>query len=296
MRREHIFITTKHFENCHKFQIFGVREKSINQLGLVNKGDIVYFYNKKDELIIGPYKVASEIFYNEEPVWGKNKKGRGEYPYRVKIKSCKKIYRLDVSIFSQFAEKKNIRIDSQDLVQRSIFTLLPKDYGKLERILLKGEKFKKKIKRKALKQKKITIKFAEEKGFNEAFLEYFLLKKFDKYFGNNLMPYNQFRIDLLGRRIDILAVSKEKILLIELKPGRITERDIHQFKKYEEWIKDGKELLKQFFKKDLKNAKIEALIIGSEIQKDLPHSNIKNINIKKYSLNKDKNEIELSDL
>lgn len=41
--REHLFITTKYFENCHKFQIFGVGKVSVNQFGLDDIGDRVFF-------------------------------------------------------------------------------------------------------------------------------------------------------------------------------------------------------------------------------------------------------------
>jgi len=66
-----LFITTKHFENCHKFQIFGVGKASINHFGLVNVEDkvLVFFLSKDKNLLIEPYEVVSDIFHNKEIIW-----------------------------------------------------------------------------------------------------------------------------------------------------------------------------------------------------------------------------------
>lgn len=299
MRREHIFITTTHFDNCHKFQIFGVKKDSINQFGLVNKGDKVYFLNKKDGLIIGPYYVSSEVFYNEELIWEKKKKNKNidVYSYRIEIKS-NMLYSLDMNAFSRFIEEENIRIDSQDLTRKSVFTFLPKDYGKLQNFIKKkGKIFQKSIRKKVFKKNEITIKLAKDKGFNHSFLEFFLLKKFSELFKDeSLILYNQFRINILGKKIDIIALNEEKIQIFELKKDKIIKEDIKQTKEYISWVEDGdsKNLLGKFFNKNLTNAKVEAFIIASGIDKNLLRP--KNISIKKYSLNPKDNKIELLDL
>lgn len=207
--KEHLFITTKHFENCHKYQIFGVGKASINQFGLVDKRDKVFFLNKDDNLIIGPYEVVSDIFYNEKIIW-QEKNGIDAYPYRVRLKSDV-IYAIDGNIFSQIVEENGIRIDSGDLGQKSVFTFLPKDVGIIEALLKeKGNKIEKPIEEKEFQENEVTIELAQKHGFTEAFLEFFLLKNFVKFFGNNsLIPYNQFRINLLGSKIDIIAIFEK---------------------------------------------------------------------------------------
>lgn len=291
--REHLFITTRHFENCHKFQIFGVGRASINQLGLVNIGDKVFFLNKEDNLIIGPYEVASEIFYNSEIIW-QDKNGIDAYPYRVKLKS-NVIYAVSGNIFSQIVEENGIRIDSGDLGQKSVFTFLPKDIGIIEILLVqRGEKIEKPIENKDFHKTDITIELAQYHGFTEAFLEFFILKDFVRYFRNtNLIPYNQFRISLLGSKIDIMATCEESILVIELKKDAIKEKDIEQFKTYITWTKNNKRLLGEFFNLGLDNAKIHSFIIGSGVQRKLLTADY-NFSFKKYSI--ENSTILLSDI
>jgi len=291
--REHLFITTRHFENCHKFQIFGVGKASINQFGLVNKGDKVFFLNKDENLIIGPYEVISDIFYNEEIIW-QEKNGIDAYPYRIRLKSDI-IYAIDGNIFSQIVEENGIRIDSGDLGQKSVFTFLPKDCGIIEPLLRqKGNKIEKDIEEKEFQENKITIDLAQNHGFTEAFLEFFLLKQFNDFFGNtNLIPYNQFRINLLGSKIDIIAISRKVILVIELKKDAIKEKDIEQFKTYILWTKNNRKLLGKFFNVILDEAEIQGLIIGSGTQRGLLIDNY-SFSFKKYSLENE--ELVLSDI
>jgi hypothetical protein len=293
MTREHLFITTRHFENCHKFQIFGVGKASINQFGLVNKRDKVFFLNKDDNLIIGPYVVISDIFYNEEIIW-QEKNGIDAYPYRVRLKS-ESIYAIDGNIFSQIVEENGIRIDSGDLGQKSVFTFLPKDCGIIEPLLSqKGKKLKKHIEKKEFQENKITIELARNHGFTEAFLEFFLLKQFTNFFGNtNIIPHNQFRINLLGSKIDIIAISEKIILVIELKKDVIKEKDIEQFRSYVLWAKNNRKLLEKFFNIVLDKAEIQGLIIGSGVQRGLSVNNY-DFSFKKYSF--ENNKIVLSNI
>lgn len=293
MLKEHLFITTKHFENCHRFQIFGVGKRSINQFGLVNEGDKIFLLSKDDNLVFGPYAVISEIFYNDEIIW-QEKNGIDAYPYRVRLKSTR-LYSIDVNIFSQIIEENKVRIDSGDLGQKSVFTLLPKDIGIFEKLLKeRGGIVEKPIEFRDFKKTAITIKLAINKGFTEPFLEFFLLKDFNKFFnGENFLPYNQFRINLLGSKIDIIAVSENMILVLELKKGAIKENDIRQFRNYINWVENNKLLLGRFFKKDLSKVKIKSMLIGKGIQKNLPLENIV-FTIKSYSL--ENNKLTLLDL
>lgn len=57
-----------------------------------------FFLNKDENLLIGPYEVASDIFYNEEIIW-QEKNGIDAYPYRVELRS-NTVYAIDGNIFS----------------------------------------------------------------------------------------------------------------------------------------------------------------------------------------------------
>lgn len=291
--REHLFITTRHFLNCHKYQIFGVGKASINQLGLVSQGDRVFFLNKDDNLILGPYFVESEIFYNEEFIW-QERNGIDAYPYRVRLKS-NAVYAIDGNVFSQIVEENSIRIDSGDLAQKSIFTFLPKDIGIIENHLVqRGRKVEISVENKDFKKIDVTIEFAQAQGFTEAFLEFFLLKEFVKYFGNkNFIAYNQFRINLLGSKIDIIALSEKVILIIELKRDMIKEQDIEQFKTYILWTKNNNKLLGKFFNLELGASEIQSFLIGNGIQRGLITTSY-DFSFKKYLL--ENNNIVLLDL
>jgi hypothetical protein len=294
---EHLFITTRHFENCHKYQIFGVGKASINQFGLVNKGDKVFFLNKDENLIIGPYEVISDVFYDTEVIW-EEKNGIDKYPYRVRLKSDT-IYAIDINIFSQIVEENGIRIDSGDLGQKSVFTFLPKDCGIIEPLLRqKGNKIEKDIEEKEFQENKITIELAQNRGFTEAFLEFFLLKQFNEQFkdffpNTSVIPYNQFRINLLGSKIDIISISERLILVIEVKKDSIKKEDIEQLRTYFSWTKNCRKLLGNFFGKELDDTDIKGLIIGSGIQRGLSIDDC-SFSLKKYSLERGK--LKLSDI
>ncbi|MCD6429502.1 hypothetical protein J7L09_02300, partial [bacterium] len=122
--------------------------------------------------------------------------------------------------------------------------------------------------------------------FTEAFLEFFLLKKFDRFFGNTFIPYNQFRINLLGSKIDIIALSEKVILVLELKKDTIKRKDIKQLKDYITWTQNNRMLLERFLKINLEKAEIQNIMIGSGIQRNLNIDNA--LVIKKYSLENDK--------
>jgi hypothetical protein len=153
-----------------------------------------------------------------------------------------------------------------------VFTFLPKDIGIIEPILKeKGTLIEKPIEEKEFQENKITISLAKSHGFTEAFLEFFLLRNFSKFFRpNTFIPYNQFRINLLGSKIDIIALSGKIIFVLELKKNTIKEKDIKQFKDYITWSKNNKKLLERFFNINLeKKAEIQGKIIGSGTQRNL---------------------------
>jgi len=127
-------------------------------------------------------------------------------------------------------------------------------------------------------------------------LEFFLLKQFHEYFRNtNLIPYNQFRINILGSKIDIIAISREVILVIELKKDTIKEKDIEQLKTYISWTKNNRTLLGKFFGVELDEAKIQGVIISGDFPKKLlKYKDDCGFSFKKYSLKNGK--LELSDI
>lgn len=252
----------------------------------------MFFLNKKDNLVIGPYKVSSNIFYNPTFIW-QNKGGVDAYPYRVRLKS-ENVYAISGDIFSQIVEENNLRVDSADLGQRSVFTFLPKDNGIISNLLKqKGQVVRLGVEEKVLEEGKIDLKFAQSQRFTEAFLEFFILRKFGDYFKeNNLAVYNQFRINLLGSKIDIIAVSEKEIVILELKKNKIGKKDIEQFKRYLLWNKTGKNLLEALFKVRLNESFFKGYIIGAKLDKNVSIVD-SDIVFKKYSL--ENNQLSLSD-
>jgi len=262
MVRDHLLITTKHFENCHKYQIFGVGKASVNQLALVNPEDNIFFLNKDENKIFGCYKVDGEAFYNEELIW-EEKNGVDAYPYRIKLRTVEMLS-VDINRFSQMAEEKELRIDSGDIGQKSIFTFVPKDFGILKEELEKyGTKEKYDINDRLLHELNITTELAKEKGFSESFLEYFLVKDFYRLFDGEYIIHNQFTINLLGSKIDVLALSEEKIMVFELKRDSIGEADLKQLNNYVTWVENNKTLLERFFRVQVKHAKIKGCVVGA---------------------------------
>ena len=271
----HLFITPIYYKKCFEYGLFGVGRTQMNQIANVHKGDFVFIYtthkigSRTRPFVYGPFKVASEPFYNDEFIWAKDDKtDKDKYPYRVKIDitpehicekpiSAQKLYDL--------REEGRIKsvIDSSALINKSVINLLPSE-GKLilESLIQQnsqGSAIESPKKGHNLKENPFDPKeFLGEslKEFRlESQLETYLLQNQDEM--NSLTQfvngdksqyytdvYNQVSTYIAGGAVDVIAVYEKYLFdmwlklgvaVFELKKGILETDTIEQLIEYIEW-------------------------------------------------------------
>ncbi len=297
--RKHLFIVKGKFvRTSEKTQVCGVGKRSVKQLGLLNDEDTLYIFSTDSGFIIGPYYVKRRIVYNDKIPFPKkatdnkseDKSSKNSFPYRFKLEHDK-LNRLDPIKVFQYLEEAGARIDSGD-VRRSLFTFLPKDEVLIEKLV--KEEVIKTLRAEAEEpiiytgdkelfgNEVLNINLANQHGFWESFLEFFLLRDFlniendisenaikegdfKEFFSSQFFIYNQLRINSSGKRIDILGVSEKQILVFELKKDKINENVKEQLDKYADFIEGSKEYknaLGKWFNMNLNNANVIRIMVG----------------------------------
>jgi len=252
----HIFITPKHFDKCREWGLFGVREGSVNQLANVHARDTVFMYDKKKQQIVGPYIATSELFYNPQVIWEQSSDGRDEFPYRVKLDSIDFCGAVPIDEISELVNQGKLRIDSGDLAGKSVHTILPGEdeliKAKLQSNLNESCRIRD-PKSVGLDEKPFDIRpFVKNGIVLEKALETYLLQnpnELERIIGSKLrVLYNQFRTNLGGERIDILAFTNTAIFTFELKKGTLKRGDYEKLKeKYWAWTDKNSKWLSERF-------------------------------------------------
>jgi len=277
MRRKfHLLNSPKYFSISEEYGMFGVAERNINQLANIWKKDIIFYYTahkvgfRTVGFIHGPFEVVSELFYNPQAVWAKDKKKRNidKYPYRIKFKYLEEHICLNpvpIQVFWDLKEEGKIKtvIDSSALIDKAVTTLLEEEGILLLQALLqanfKSGCYDKEYKSKTIKE--YPVNFLQFKGSKikefkmEAYLEAYLLRNPGiihtlSGFENGLSKdytyeiLNQLSTYIAGGAIDISCSYKKKVLdlwlkigvtVFELKKGVIDPFYVEQIIRYIEW-------------------------------------------------------------
>ncbi|PIS22190.1 hypothetical protein COT50_03290 [candidate division WWE3 bacterium CG08_land_8_20_14_0_20_41_10] len=270
----HLFITPVFYERSFEYGLFGVARTQMNQIANVHKGDFVFIYttqkigSRTRPFIYGPFRVVSESFFNDEPVWVKGDDGKDKYPYRVKIDTTgEHICEKPISAQKLYDLKEEGRIksviDSSALINKSVINLLPSE-GKL--IL---ESLVQQNSQGAVKESPKKGHGQEENPFDpreflgeglkefrlEAQLETYLLKNQDElnsltqFINGNKSQYftdiyNQVSTYVAGGAVDIIVVYEKNLFdmwlklgvgVFELKKGVLEPDTFDQLIEYIEW-------------------------------------------------------------
>ena len=277
MRRKfHLLNSPKYFSTSEEYGLFGVSERNLNQLANVWKEDIVFYYTahkvglRTSGFIHGPFEVTSELFYNDEIVWTRDKKcsGKDKYPYRIKFEYLKEhicLNPIPIQIFWDLKEEGKIKtvIDSSALIDKAVTTLLNEEGILLLQALLQANprsgEYIKEYKGHSFYEKEVDLlrfKGSKIKEFvMEAYLEAYLLRNaevihnlsgfengLDKNYSYDIL--NQVSTYIAGGAIDIVCLYKKKVLdmwlainatVFELKKGIIDPFYVDQLVRYIEW-------------------------------------------------------------
>ncbi len=274
-RKFHLVISPKYFSISKKYGLFGVGERSLNQLANIWKGDIVFYYTahkvglRTSGFIHGPFEVTSELFYNDEVIWAEDDKYRGKdkYPYRIKFEYLKEhicLNPIPIEIFWDLKEEGKIKtvIDSSALIDKAVISLLDEEGILLLQALLQanpksGEHTEGYEGHNFHEEKVDLLKFKGEriKEFKmESYLEAYLLRNpeiihdlagfngVNENYDYNIL--NQVSTYIAGGAIDIVCLYKKNVLgmwltinatVFELKKGIIDPFFVDQLARYIEW-------------------------------------------------------------
>ncbi len=275
-RKFHILNSPKYFPISEEYGLFGVSERNLNQLANIWKGDIVFYYTahkvglRTSGFIHGPFEVVSELFYNDQIIWAKDKRypGKDKYPYRLKIEYLKEhtcLNPIPIETLWDLKEEGKIKtvIDSSALIDKAVISLLDEEGILLLQALLqenpKSLKYTREYKGHSFHEEKVDLlqfrgdKIKEFKM--ESYLESYLLRNpkiihnlagFEKGLNNNYdyNILNQVSTYIAGGAIDIVCLYKKKVLdiwltinatVFELKKGIIDPFFVDQLIRYIEW-------------------------------------------------------------
>lgn len=275
-RKFHLLNSPKYFSISEEYGLFGVSERNLNQLANIWKGDVVFYYTahkiglRTSGYIHGPFEVKSELFYNDEIVWAKDKRNpeKDKYPYRIKIEYLREHVCLDpipIEILWDLKEEGKIKtvIDSSALIDKAVISLLDEEGILLLQTLLQENPRSKQYEREYLGHKfsegKVNLlrfKGSRIKEFQmETYLEAYLLRnpkiihdlsgfrtEWNQNYDYNVL--NQVSTYIAGGAIDIVCLYKKKVLdmwltinatVFEIKKGIIDPFYVDQLIRYIEW-------------------------------------------------------------
>jgi hypothetical protein len=275
MPKFHLLVTPQHFKKCAEYGLFGVGRDQINQLGNVHAGDLAFIYtthkigSRTRPVIYGPFRVVSELFFNDELIWvaDKRRPGRDKFPYRVKLAHAQEHVCMDpipVQRLWDLRAEGKVRtvVDASALTNKSVINLLADEGMLLLEGLLQANP------RSATSPsgyaghglaehefEPIQFVGSSVKEFRqEVRLETWLLQHpeqiwrlagFEASGDVDLQVYNQVSTYVAGGNVDLVAVYRKRLFeswltlgaaAFELKKGVLEPGVLDQVVEYMEWV------------------------------------------------------------
>jgi predicted RNA-binding protein len=275
MPKFHLLITPQHFKKCAEYGLFGVGRDQINQLANVHAGDLAFIYttqkigSRTRPVIHGPFRVISELFFNDQLVWvpDKRRAGRDKFPYRVKLAHAKEhvcIEPIPVQRLWDLRAEGKVRtvVDASALTNKSVVNLLPDEGMLLLEALVQANPRSAALPSEyaghGLGEHELEpVEFAGSatKEFRqEVRLETWLLQHpeqiwrlagFEPSGDVDLQVYNQVSTYVAGGNVDLVAVYRKRLFeswltllagAFELKKGVLDPGVLDQVVEYMEWV------------------------------------------------------------
>lgn len=249
----HVFFTTKYTDECLQNGKFGAT--SVNSLGTVINGDKAYLFDGLRWEIYGPFEIIStEQFYDNNPIYGKNKRDIVNYPNRVRF-TTNEAKVLSLTEFFALEELGNTNFTINRVLQSVI--IANKQIHSTPLTIQEGKYLDNKMETNGNELNITSIPdentyntvinnfIMQKKSRSEALFELLLLKRrYNADFFNLSdydIVYNQF---VLGfqRQVDILAIKEEECLLIEIKKKDNKSDPKPQIEEYIKYIKTDSRL------------------------------------------------------
>jgi hypothetical protein len=326
--RYHIFLVSeKSFDICRQRGIFGAIQSSgtpksaqvnseiIASFAGINLGDFVFFY-VKNKGVYGLWKTISKSFFDTTPIW---KEPDPIYPYRVCIEPA-------VRKFSNYVEMADIldlrdkgkiwTFDLNPMTRKSHHPITTNEGNELIRLLLRNNPISEspdKIPQPYFQPNNDPLpidlqcdkngRLKYEGYLNAWFMQAFTCGKLKEIIGDyrdfiNFAPtsFNKVMDIFLTHvtRIDSVDIL-HKYTCMELKTGKVSEDDLNQIIKYENW------LVRKLADGD--SEMIQSILVGSNFdEKVLDYSKKrkaieeKTVRLIEYGINNELNDLILKEI
>jgi hypothetical protein len=259
----YVFFTTQYTDSCLQNCRFGAT--SVNSLANVKNKDIAFIFDGLRWKVYGPLRIISDQqYYDNSPIYGKNKRGVVNYPNRVSFNVSKV---RELSVNGLFAQETDYKSESY-LLNRTLLSIIiankqvhstPLTNAEgiyLEKaILTLGNSIS--LTNQDLKNVQPIIDYviSNRKPKSESIFELLLLEnKHNHFIGELEKPQNKlFNQFVLGiqRQIDILSISDSTITIMELKTKENHSSPYEQLREYKDYaLSDYR--IKEFGEKDIK--------------------------------------------
>lgn len=242
----HVFFTTIYTDACLQNCRFGAT--SANSLAQVKRGDIAFLFDGLRWKIYGPLQITSSTQYRDEtPIYGTNMRGAVNYPNRVSFASqsireillnklfgletdpTKKTYLLNRTLLSVIIANKQVH--STPLIEKEgeyVYQMII-EFG--EPCKIKSKDFDEGV-------SVVDYVMSSRKPKSEAIFEMLLLESrcalVIPELAESKYMYNQFVLGI-QRQVDILSISENAIVIVELKKKENKSNPYEQLEEYRDY-------------------------------------------------------------
>lgn len=236
----HVFVTAKYLDRCVETGLFGVTVQQVNYLATVSPGDTAFLLETGTGRIAGPFSINAPLFFSQTPVWDQPDK----FTYRLRF-AGPEVWQADVSaLWDVLLRRRVSEFFSFTTFQRSSVGLIGGE----------GNALAETVKRRAtcglnpgafsidehpvdLLQKDASI-FTSEARLEASLLlaraEFLTFLEEEGHIPRNASPavLNQVTLPGLNYNVDILLLSENSALVIELKKDPVDEHASFQLRRY----------------------------------------------------------------
>ena len=262
----HVFVTTKYLDRCVETGLFGVTVQQVNYLATVSPGDTAFLLETGTGRIAGPFSIDTPLFFSQTPVWtgdaasrqskrgqwkrdlfpeeGRDKEGRDEFTYRLRL-AGPDVWEGDVSVlWNVLLRRRASEFFSFTTFQRSSVGLIGGEGSALAEALRRTAT--RSLNPGALAidehpldllQKDANIFTSEarlEASLLLAKVEFLAFLEDEGHLPRNASPavLNQVTLPGLNYNVDILLLSENAALVIELKKDPVDKHAGLQLRRY----------------------------------------------------------------
>jgi len=236
----HIFVTAKYLDRCVETGLFGVTVQQVNYLATVSPGDTAFLLETGTGRIAGPLSINAPLFFSQTPVWEQPDK----FTYRLRL-AGPEVWQGDVSALWNVLLRRCVsEFFSFTTFQRSSVGLIGREGNAL------AEALKKTATRSVnpgalsidehpvdLLQKDVSI-FTSEARLEASLLlakaEFLAFLEDEGHLLRDASPavLNQVTLPGLNYNVDILLLSENTALVIELKKDPVDKHAGFQLRRY----------------------------------------------------------------